>query len=129
MVREVRRKAVEPKVVEEPKEEPKEQPKEEPKEQPKETKETDTKEPDTIPSPPVVVEDKKKMTSTALARMEKKLEVDDHLWDDDEDEKAAPRRVRGRRGDCKVVFQIVEKEGRPNDEWDDEDDKPAKHAA
>ena len=115
------------KAVAEPvKEEPKVVTEEAKKPEVEKTEEADTKEPEKQSSPAVVVEDKKKITTTALARTEKKLEVDDHLWDDDEDEKAAPRRVRGRRGERKVVFQIVEKEGRPNDDWDDDDDKPAK---
>lgn len=69
--------------------------------------------------------DKNSATATALALTEKKLEVDEHLWDDDDEEErpVQRRRVRGGRGERKMKLVLEEKEGRPAENLGDEDGK------
>ena len=101
-------------VKEEPKEESKEEPKEESKEEPKEEVKKDSKD---------------NIRSTALARSEAKLEVDEHLWDSD-DEPAKPARTsrRSRRATSRPMYRIVEESplgaAPPDSEESSDDESP-----
>ena len=88
-----------------PVEEKKAEVKKEEKEKPEEKEEKPVEEKKKEPSVD------KNSTSTALARTEKKLEVDEHLWDDD-DEPVKPARAT-RRGRKKEEVKKEEKEKKP----------------
>ena len=115
------RRATKP-VKEEPKEMPKEEVKEEPKEEPKEESKEETKE-------EVKKDSKDNIRSTALARSETKLEVDEHLWDSD-DEPAKPARTsrRSRRATSRPMYRIVEESplgaAPPDSEESSDDESP-----
>ena len=104
------------------KEEPKEMPKEEVKEEPKEESKEETKE-------EVKKDSKDNIRSTALARSEAKLEVDEHLWDSD-DEPAKPARTsrRSRRATSRPMYRIVEESplgaAPPDSEESSDDESP-----
>ena len=103
---------------EEPKEEVKEEVKEELKEEPKEEVKEEVKK-----------DSKDNIRSTALARSEAKLEVDEHLWDSD-DEPVKPSRTsrRSRRATSRPIHRIVEEspEGAaaPDSEESSDDESP-----